>query len=157
MQGSIKNPTASTAKSPVPRTITDLRGSPPCFRLQSSPGCAKPYPGLWPPIRAPPGWVGRFLVFPPAIGGRRTNVEGRLCNPSQKLIADLADALGKTPMEVYQLGELKLEEQTLEIVRKRRLRVRSRQDLEVILEAAEHLHRSHLAALVEAAQKLLEE
>lgn len=86
-----------------------------------------------------------------------TDIESQTRNPSQKLIADLADAVGKTPAELYQLGELKLEEQTLEIVRRRRLRVRSRQDLEVILEAVEHLHRSHLAALVEAVQKLLEE
>jgi transcriptional regulator with XRE-family HTH domain len=86
-----------------------------------------------------------------------TNVEDRLCNPSQKLIAELADALGKTPAELYQLGELKLEDETLEIVQRRRLRVRSRQDLEVILEAVEHLHRSHLTALVEATQKLLDE
>jgi transcriptional regulator with XRE-family HTH domain len=86
-----------------------------------------------------------------------TDIEGRTRNPSQKLIADLADAVGKTPMEVYQLGEMKLEEQTLEIVRQRRERVRSRQDLEAILEAVQHLRRSHLAALLEAAQKLLDD
>ncbi len=86
-----------------------------------------------------------------------TDIESRSRNPSQKLIAELADALGKTPAELYQLGELKLEEQTLEIVRRRRLRVLSRQDLTAILEAVQHLHRSHLTALVEATQKLLDE
>lgn len=86
-----------------------------------------------------------------------TDIEGRFRNPSQSLIAELADALGKTPAEVYQLGELKLEEQTLEIVRRRRLRVRSRKDLEVILEAVQHLHRTHLAELAEATQKLLDD
>ncbi len=86
-----------------------------------------------------------------------TEIEGRTCNPSQKLISELADAVGKTPAELYQLGELKLEEETLEIVRKRRLRVRSRQDLEVILEVVRHLHRPHLLTLIEAAKKQLNE
>ncbi len=85
-----------------------------------------------------------------------TDIERQQRNPSQLLITQLADALGKTPAELYQLGEIQLELKTLEFVRERRRRVQIERDLKAMIGALDDLDKEDVSTLIEAARKALD-
>lgn len=81
-------------------------------------------------------------------------IEERRTNPAQSLIAKLAAELGKTPADLYLLGELKLEEDLVAVAREQRLLVRRQGDLKAILETLSQLEAEDLQTIVTAAEKL---
>lgn len=88
--------------------------------------------------------------------GHITDIEKRNKNPSQALISQLAAALGRTPADLYELGEQKLDEQTLEQAEQTRQRVARLRNREVVLEVLPDLGARGLRAVVSAASKLLD-
>jgi len=88
--------------------------------------------------------------------GHITDVEKRNKNPSQALISRLAAALGRTPADLYDLGEHKLDEQTLERAQLTRQRVERLRTRDVVLEVLPDLGTRDLQAIVSAASKLLD-
>jgi transcriptional regulator with XRE-family HTH domain len=85
-----------------------------------------------------------------------TEIEKRYKNPSQALISRLAAALGLIPADLYELGEHKLDEQTLEQAQRTRQRMERLRTRGVILEVLPDLGARDLRALVSAASKLLD-
>jgi transcriptional regulator with XRE-family HTH domain len=81
-------------------------------------------------------------------------IEDRQTNPAQALIADLAGALAKTPSGLYQAGELRLDEKTMDAARRKRRRIEQERDLAAILEALRGLEPGDLQTIVEVAVQL---
>ncbi len=73
---------------------------------------------------------------------------------TQALIADLAGGLRKSPSDLYLIGEMRLDEQTLEIARRRRRRIEQERDLETLLDVLERLEDGDLRTVTAAALKL---
>jgi transcriptional regulator with XRE-family HTH domain len=88
--------------------------------------------------------------------GHVTEIEKRIKNPSPALVSRIAAALGMKPVDLYELGEQKLDEQAVEIAwqtRRRMERLRTRQ---VVLEVLPDLGARDLRAIVSAASALLD-
>ena len=74
----------------------------------------------------------------------------------QALISQLAEALGKKPADLYELGEQKLDEQTLERAQRTRERVLRLRTRDAVLEALPDLGPRGLRAVLSEASKLLD-
>jgi transcriptional regulator with XRE-family HTH domain len=88
--------------------------------------------------------------------GHITDIEKRTKNPSQALISRLAAALGMTPADLYDLGEQKLDEQTLEQARRTRQRLERLRTCDVLLDALAELGTGGLQTVVAKASQLLD-
>ena len=89
--------------------------------------------------------------------GHINDIEKRTKNPSQALISQIAEALGRIPVDLYELGEQKLDEQTLEQAQRTRQRVEKLRTRDVILEVLPDLGNRGLEDVVEAASRLLDQ
>lgn len=88
--------------------------------------------------------------------GHITDIENCTKNPSQALVSRLAEALGRTPAELYELGELELDRQTLARAQRIRERVERLRNCQVVLEALRDFGARDLQAVISAASILLE-
>ena len=88
--------------------------------------------------------------------GHITDIEKRIKNPSQALISQIAEALGRVPADLYDLGEQKLDEQTLEQAQRTRRRVERQRTRDVVLEVLPDLGTRGLEPVVSEASKLLD-
>ena len=83
-----------------------------------------------------------------------TELLKRRRNPSQTILSQLAEILGRTPAALYHRGELALEEQNVVEAKKRRREVERRQNREAILAVLPQLPQSDLDAIAAAAVEL---